>query len=96
MAKPIQETPQISQETPKIAQDAPQERPRSAHEGPRDAQEHPKAGQEPPKMAPDPSKIEPREPEDQFLRRSLWEALFERLLVRFFIVFLLARKTRDI
>ena len=46
-------------------------------------------------MAPDPSKIESGEPQDEFVARSWWEALFGRLLERCCVVFECAQKARD-
>ena len=87
--------PRDAQERPRSVQDAPKERPRGAKSRPRAPQSWPSDVQEAPNMAPDPSKIESGEPQDEFVARSWWEALFERLLERYCVVFLYAHKARD-
>ena len=94
--KCIQKAPQTSQETSRSAQEAPKRRPRGTKSWPRVAQSRPSDAQEAPKSAPDPSKMEPDEPQDEFLARSLWEALFDRLLERFCVVVCLVRNKRDV
>ena len=87
--------PRDAQERPRSVQDAPKERPRGAKSRPRAPQSWPSDVQEAPNMAPDPSKIESGEPQDEFVARYWWEALFERLLERYCVVFLYAHKARD-
>ena len=66
---------------------APKKRPRGTKSRPRAAKSQPSDAQEAPKSAPNPSKMESGEPQDEFLARSLWEALFDKLLERFCVVF---------
>ena len=83
----ILDRPGDAQERPRSVQDAPKERPRGAKSRPRAPKSWPSGVQEAPNMAPDPSKIESGEPQDEFVARSWWEALFERLLERCCVVF---------
>ena len=88
--------PRDAKERPRSAQEAPKRRPRGTKSRPRVAKSRPSDAQEAPESAPDPSKMEPDEPQDEFLARSLWEALFDRLLERFCVVVCLVRNKRDV
>ena len=88
--------PRDAKERPRSAQEAPKRRPRGTKSRPRAAKSRPSDAQEAPKSAPDPSKMEPDEPQDEFLARSLWEALFDRLLERFCVVLAVVRNMRDV
>ena len=88
----IPDRPRDAQERPRSVQDAPKEPPRGAKSRPRVPQSWPSGVQEAPNIAPDPSKIESGEPQDEFVARSWWEALFERLLERCLSFFDVRRK----
>ena len=91
----IPDRPRDAQERPRSVQDAPKERPRGAKSCPRWPKSWPSDVQEAPNMAPDPSKIHSGEPQNEFVARSWWGALFERLLERCCVIFECAQKARD-
>ena len=82
-----QEAPKTSQKAPKSAQGAAKKRPRGAQGRPRAAQGRPRRAQEAPGRLPESFKNEPGEPQSEFFARCWWEAVRERLLERFFVVF---------
>ena len=87
--------PRSGQEHPTTAQEAPNKRPREVKSRPRIPKSRRSGAPEKPQRGPDTSKISPDESQDEVRTGILWEALFNRRRVRFYIVFRLARQARN-
>ena len=88
--------PKSAQEAPQTSPEVPKRRSREPKSCPTASKGRPSGAQELPKTAPDPSKTEPGEPQNEFLAQSLWEAVCDKLLQRFFVVFWLVRQACDV
>ena len=87
--------PRSGQERPTIAQEAPKKRPREARSRPRAPERRRSGIQERPWRGSELSITQPDKPQDEDGAGFLWEALFDTLRERFYIVFPFARQACD-